>query len=88
MTYIDIVELNSQNPLCEKIISFSFRIEIPQGIYKLCQKTPGFKAWGWMASFRSEAEAFSGMSGMAEGHDRYARGLKPRALARGVGSFS
>ena len=40
-----------------------------------------------MASFRSEAEAFSGMSGMAEGHDRYARGLKPRALARGVGSF-
>jgi len=41
-----------------------------------------------MASFRSEAEAFSGMSGMAEGHDRYARGLKPRALARGVGSFS
>ncbi len=41
-----------------------------------------------MASFRSEAEAFSGMSGMAEGHDRYARGLKPRALARGVGSFN
>jgi len=40
-----------------------------------------------MASFRSEAEAFSGMSGMAEGHDRYARGLKPRALDRGVGSF-
>ena len=29
----------------------------------------------------------SGMSGMAEGHGRYARGLKPRALARGVGSF-
>ena len=27
------------------------------------------------------------MSGMAKGHDRYARGLKPRALARGVGSF-
>jgi hypothetical protein len=27
------------------------------------------------------------MSGMAEGHDRNARGLKPRALARGVGSF-
>ena len=24
------------------------------------------------------------MSGMAEGHDRNARGLKPRALARGV----
>jgi len=40
-----------------------------------------------MASFRSEEEAFSGMSGMAKGHDRYARGLKPRALARGVGSF-
>jgi hypothetical protein len=40
-----------------------------------------------MASFRSEAEAFSGMSGMAEGHGRYARGLKPRALARGVGSL-
>jgi len=37
-----------------------------------------------MASFRSEAEAFPGMSGMAEGHDRYARGLKPRALDRGV----
>ncbi len=27
------------------------------------------------------------MSGMAEGHDRYARGLKPRALDRGVGSL-
>ncbi|HJX60490.1 MAG TPA: hypothetical protein VJ462_04320 [Thermodesulfobacteriota bacterium] len=40
-----------------------------------------------MASFRSEAEAFLGMSGMAEGHDRYARGLKPRALARGVVHF-
>jgi hypothetical protein len=37
-----------------------------------------------MASFRSEAEAFSGMSGMVEGHARYARGLKPRALDRGV----
>jgi len=37
-----------------------------------------------MASFRSEAEAFPGMSGMAEGHDRYARGLKPGALDRGV----
>ena len=34
-----------------------------------------------------EAEAFSGMSGMVEGHARCARGLKPRALARGVGSF-
>src|SRR4030042_2228155 len=33
MIYIDIVELSSQNPLCEKIISFSFRIEIQQGIY-------------------------------------------------------
>ena len=41
-----------------------------------------------MASFRSEAEAFSGMSGMVEGHARRATGLKPRALARGVGSFS
>jgi len=40
-----------------------------------------------MASFRSEAEAFSGMSGMVEGHARHATGLKPRALARGVGSF-
>jgi len=40
-----------------------------------------------MASFRSEAEAFSGMSGMVEGHARRATGLKPRALARGVGSF-
>jgi hypothetical protein len=40
-----------------------------------------------MASFRSEAEAFPGMSGMAEGHDRYARGLKPRALDRGVVHF-
>ena len=28
------------------------------------------------------------MSGMAEGHDRYARGLKPRALDRGVGSLN
>jgi hypothetical protein len=37
-----------------------------------------------MASFRSEAEAFPGMSGMAEGHDRYARGLKPRVLDPGV----
>ena len=37
-----------------------------------------------MACFRSEAEAFPGMSGMAEGHDRYARGLKPRTLDRGV----
>jgi hypothetical protein len=32
-----------------------------------------------MASFRSEAEAFSGMSGMVEGHARHARGLKPWA---------
>jgi hypothetical protein len=24
---------------------------------------------------------------MAEGHDRYARGLKPWALAQGMGSF-
>jgi hypothetical protein len=40
-----------------------------------------------MASFRSEAEAFSGMSGMAEGHDRYASGLKPWALAQGVVHF-
>jgi len=28
------------------------------------------------------------MSGMAEGHDRYARGLKPWALAQGVVHFS
>jgi len=41
-----------------------------------------------MASFRSEAEAFPGMSGMVEGHARYARGLKPWALAQGVGSFN
>jgi rRNA-processing protein FCF1 len=41
-----------------------------------------------MASFRSEAEAFSGMSGMVEGHARHATGLKPRALARGVGSLT
>jgi hypothetical protein len=40
-----------------------------------------------MASFRSGAEAFFGMSGMAEGHDRYARGLKPWALAQGVVYF-
>jgi len=40
-----------------------------------------------MASFRSEAETFSGMSGMVEGHGRHATGPKLQALARGVGSF-
>jgi len=29
-------------------------------------------------------EAFSGMSGMAKGYDRYARGLKPWVFAKGV----
>ena len=41
-----------------------------------------------MASFRSEAEAFPAQSGMVEGHARDARGLKPRALDRGGGSFN
>jgi NitT/TauT family transport system ATP-binding protein len=41
-----------------------------------------------MASFRSEAEAFSGIPGMAEGHARYGRGLKPWVLAQEVGSFT
>ena len=40
-----------------------------------------------MASFRSEAEAFSGTSGVFEGHAKRAKGLNPRALARGVRSF-
>ena len=38
--------------------------------------------------FRSESEAFPGMSRVAEVHDRYARGLNPRAFDPGSDSFS
>jgi len=50
-------------------------------------ENPRLLSLGMNGILSERSGGLSGMSGMAEGHDRYARGLKPWALAQGVGSF-
>ena len=51
---------------------------------RYARKPQAFKPGDEWHPFGAKRRPFSGMSGMAEGHDRYARGLKPWALAQGV----
>jgi hypothetical protein len=51
---------------------------------KHARKPHAFKPGDEWHSFEAKWRPFLAYSGMAEGHDRYATGLKPWALAQGV----
>lgn len=52
------------------------------------RKPQAFKPGDEWHPFVAKRRPFPAYSGMVEGHARYARGLKPRSLDRGVGSFN
>ncbi len=85
------VDLPVEYEQIDSFIPAGRALDIGEGgllIYKTCLKTPGFEPGDEWHPFEAKRRPFPALSGMVEGHARHARGLKPRALARGVGSFN